>query len=300
MAMLKEFPKVSIVIVNWNGVRDTIECLESLKKIDYLNYNVIVVDNASDGEDAEILKRKYGSYIYLIQNDKNYGFGVGSNMGTKYALEKFNPDFILLLNNDTVVDPKFLKELVKVAAMDKKIGITIPRIYYYGTEEHYTSYGTFNHWLGLEFWEKKFELKGVAKFDIVSCCAALLRREVIEKGGFFDPAYFMYYNDIDLCIRARRMGFDFVVVPSSKIWHKAERAFGGSLSPRTIYYTTRNRLILIKKYATFLQKITSGIFFLTVVIPKKMIDVLRSNEKKKAFNSLTKGIYDGLKYKKRL
>ena len=107
--------KVSIIILNWNKYEETIECLDSLRNITYPNYNIILVDNGSEGPDVKILGERYGNYINIIKNDKNYGFAEGCNIGLRYALSNKNPDYVLLLNNDTIVDPNFLTELVKVA-----------------------------------------------------------------------------------------------------------------------------------------------------------------------------------------
>ena len=85
-------PKVAIIILNWNGLEDTIECLESLKKMSYTNYDVIVVDNGSEGNDVEVLRDKYGEWAHIIENDKNYGYAEGNNIGLKYALKNSNPD----------------------------------------------------------------------------------------------------------------------------------------------------------------------------------------------------------------
>ena len=130
------YPRVSVVILNLNGLEHTLECLESLKKITYPNYDVIVVDNASNGDDVKILREKSGDYVHIIENDKNYGFAEGSNIGMRYALRTFCPAYLLLLNNDTVVAPDFLDELVKVAESSDEIGIVGPKIYYYDFEGH--------------------------------------------------------------------------------------------------------------------------------------------------------------------
>ena len=124
-------PKVSIIILNWNSLDDTVHCLESLEKITYPNYDIIVVDNGSKGNDAEILREKFKGYIHIIENDKNYGFPEGCNIGMRYALKNSAPDYILLLNNDTTVAPDFLAEMVKIAESDPLIGIAGPKIYFY-------------------------------------------------------------------------------------------------------------------------------------------------------------------------
>jgi len=141
-------PKVSIIILNWNGLKDTTECLESLKKVTYPNYEVIAMDNGSQGSDVQVLQEKFGDYIHLIQNDKNYGFPEGCNIGMRYALIR-GADCILLLSNDTVVDSEFLTEMVKVAEADSSIGITRSKIYYYYELNRIQAVGRkINWWLG--------------------------------------------------------------------------------------------------------------------------------------------------------
>jgi len=97
-------PKVCIITLNWNGLEDTIECLESLKKITYTNYEVIVVDNGSEGNDPQVLEERFGDYIHLIKNDRNYGFYGGANIGIRYALKNSYPDYLLLHEGIAVVD----------------------------------------------------------------------------------------------------------------------------------------------------------------------------------------------------
>jgi GT2 family glycosyltransferase len=122
-------PKVGIVIINWNGLSDTIECLRSLENIRYHNYNVIVVDNNSYGNDAATLKNEF-SNIKLIELKKNLGFANANNVGILIALSE-KADYILLLNNDTIVDADFLLEMIKIAETDARIGILCPKMYYY-------------------------------------------------------------------------------------------------------------------------------------------------------------------------
>src|SRR3989338_5442408 len=135
MGEIMKQPRVSVIILNWNGLDDTIECLESLKKITYPNYEVILVDNASSGDDVAQLRKKFGKYIKIIQNDKNYGFAEGNNIAIRKVMKENKSKYVLLLNNDTVVDAKFLDELVKTGESDPKVGIVGPIIYNYYTKE---------------------------------------------------------------------------------------------------------------------------------------------------------------------
>ena len=127
-----EHPKVAVIVLNWNGLDDTVECLESLRKISYPNYAVVVVDNGSEGDDVRVLKEKFGDYVHVVENERNYGFAEGNNIGIRYSLNALEPAYLLLLNNDMVVAPDFLEELVRVAESDTGIGILGPTSYRYG------------------------------------------------------------------------------------------------------------------------------------------------------------------------
>jgi GT2 family glycosyltransferase len=124
------FPKVSIVLVNWHGLRDTVECLESLQKTTYPNYEVIVVDNDSGGDEAATIEERFRDYVKLIRNPKNYGFAKGCNIGIRDALAR-DPQYVLLLNNDTVVTHDFLEQLVQVVESYDRVGIAGGKIYAY-------------------------------------------------------------------------------------------------------------------------------------------------------------------------
>jgi GT2 family glycosyltransferase len=222
---ITRYPKVSIIILNWNGLTDTIECLESLKKITYPNSEVVIVDNASRGNDVQVLQEKFGDYVHLIQNDRNYGFPEGCNIGMRYALTK-GADYLLLLNNDTVVDPEFLTEMVKVAEADPSIGITGSKIYYYYEPNRIQAAGgKINWWLGYIDTYGREDDTGqydtIAERDYLYGTSFLIKKDVIEKISFMDPFFFFGVEEYDYCTRASRAGFKVVYVPGSKVWHKA-------------------------------------------------------------------------------
>ena len=223
-------PKVSIIILNWNGLEDTIECLESLRKITYPNYQVIVVDNASEGEDVQVLQDKFSDYIHIIENDKNYGFAEGNNVGMRSALNSYHPAYLLLLNNDTVVAPDFLNELVKVAETKVEIGIVGPKIYYYdfqGRKDVIWSAGgiilKWRRWIyqGVGWNDNDLpQYQDIATVDWVSGAAMMFKSSVIEELSSLDPHYFFGDEDVDYCLKARKHGFKVVYVPAAKVWHK--------------------------------------------------------------------------------
>ncbi len=261
--------KVFVIILNFNGNKDTQECLESLGKVNLskeITLNVVVVDNGSK------VQFKAGN-VKVIRSEENLGFAEGNNVGIKYAL-KNGADYILILNNDTFVDKNFLEELLKVADRDEKIGISVPKIYFApGFEFHKNRYS--NKDLGKVFWYAGGESdwknvighhRGVDEVDhgqydkimetqFASGCCMFIKKAVFDKVGLFDNKYFLYYEDADLSIRAKKKGFKVIYVPKSIIWHKNAGSAGGSGSKLHDYYITRNRLLFGFRYAPLRSKL---------------------------------------------
>ena len=184
------WPSVSIIMLNWNSIDDTRECLESLKKITYPNYDIIVVDNASEGDDVKLLSSEYGKQTTIISNAENLGFPEGNNVGIRRAL-KNGSDFCLLLNNDTIVDPEFLSELVEVAK-DPSIGIVGSKIFNYYDSNRVESVGGNAWWWLMLFrvrgWEKDIgQFDTIEDRDFVYANSMLIKREVLQKVGLLDP-----------------------------------------------------------------------------------------------------------------
>jgi GT2 family glycosyltransferase len=288
------YPKIAIVILNWNGLSDTLECLESLKTIVYPNYVIVIIDNGSKGNDAEIIREKFGDFICVIEEEKNLGFVSGCNEGIQWALCS-GADYILLLNNDTVVDSSFLIELVKVAQSNIQIGIVGPKICYYEQPNKiWFAGGKINFWTGIthfigrdEFDYGRFDC--IKEVDFVSGAALLIKKETIRGIGLLNELYFAYYEETEWCTKAKRAGFKVVYVPNARIWHKT---YMRKTSEIEIYYTTRNRFIFMKRNSTAVQLVVFSLFFL-------MTDLLGQMKTKlfmrpKSFVAYLKGIYDGL------
>jgi GT2 family glycosyltransferase len=264
--MITMNPKVKIIILNWNGWEDTIECLESLYQIDYPNFDVLLVDN--DSKDESITKIheyldgkfkveskfvnynpdnkpiKYLEYsedrynqldtseavdaknLYILKNNENYGFAEGNNIAIKIALRS-NPDYIMLLNNDTVVEHDFLNKLVDVAEEDDTVGVVGPVIYYYDYEgrtdvpSNICGVVNIKHYPGYyDMVDKDPTVKpGNVECDWVSGAAMMIKtKEVPIK--YLNNQLFFGNEDIDMCINLKKMGYKIVNVHSSRIWHK--------------------------------------------------------------------------------
>ena len=222
--MSTDLPKVSIVTLNWNTLNDTVECIESLQKVTYPNFEVIVVDNGSANNEGKILAERFEPFIRLIQNDINHGFARGCNIGMADALER-GADYCLLLNNDTVVAPDFLDKMMEVVVSDPKIGIAGGKIYTYSDPERIWFAGGLVK-VGNETIDFRQAEKDQGQYEeVVECgwiigCLMLISREVLEKVGLFDEKYFFGGEDIDLCMKAEAEGYRIVWAPHSKIWHK--------------------------------------------------------------------------------
>lgn len=266
-------PLIYIVILNWNGYKDTSELLESLFKITYRNFKVVVIDNNSTNNEAELLEKVYGNNAHIIHCNENLGFAGGNNVGIKYSLEE-KADYILLLNNDTTVATNFLEPLVNKFNSSDQVGITAPQINYFKEPDKIWSAGgkisriRSSGFTKSNIKEAKFN-KEHKSVTFVSGCCMLIKRVVILNVGLFDENYFLYTEDTDLCFRTIKAGYKIYVVSKSKIFHKVNSSTEKNLSLLPLYYTTRNRLYLAKKnfastfFLTFLY-ITLSMFLKSI------------------------------------
>jgi GT2 family glycosyltransferase len=246
-------PLVSVVVLTWNQCDLTLECLESLGGSDFPNYEIIVVDNASTDGTSEIVGAQF-PMVKQIRNERNLGYAEGNNVGIRQALAN-GADYVMLLNNDTVVHPRMLSALVWAAEARSPRGIVGPVIYRHGDSGSIWSAGCKIDWhhgrlLELASNQDVDLLHEPYEVDYVSGCALCIGRDVIERIGLIDPRFFIYFEETDWCARARAAGFRAFVVPEARIWHKVSAAMGAS-SPATVYYMTRNLFL-------FLQKNTKG------------------------------------------
>ena len=267
-------PKVFIIVLHYKNWDDTNKCLKSLKGLDY---------PSSSGQVSNF-------ETIVIDNDKeNRGFAKGMNIGIKQALQK-KTDYILLLFNDTVVEPGFLKKLIKVGESDKRIGILGPVIYEYGTNKIHFAGGKIN-WLYTKGIHETYNIKHETKnVDYITGCCMLVKCEVIKKIGLMDEDYFLYFEDVDWCLKARRAGYKCVLVSNTKIWHKpSSSAIEGSFS--YIYYHTRNGLLMAKKNAPFLIKILVYLQSFWV-FGKQIVKLVIMPSKRKWAKAIIKGIID--------
>lgn len=259
------FPKVFIIILHYGNPKNTEECLKSVENLEYDNFETVVINNDKD----------------------NRGFAGGNNIGIRQALKK-GASYVLLLNNDAVVKPDFLKKLVEMGESDESAGILGPVIYEHGSDKIHFAGGKIN-WL----YTKGRHVRGAN--DYITGCCLLIKREVVEKIGLMPEDYFLYCEDVEWCLKARKAGYKCVLVPSSKIWHKVSSSTKEA-SFSYIYYHARNGLLLTKRNAPFFIKILAYLNS-WLVYGKQLIKLIILPSKNKWSKAIMLGIKDF--YKKR-
>ena len=266
---------VVIVLVNWNGHKDTVECLTSLAKCKKKDvpFTPIVVDNASQPQSVRYIKKHHPWVTVLVQKE-NLGFAAGVNVGIRYALRS-HAQYVWLLNNDTILDSDALT--LSSAFSNAKVGGATSKIYFFkGREYHYQRYSENERgnviWYagGVIDWQTMIAShRGVDEVDrgqydrvepteFITGCSFMIRTDIVDKIGFFDEKYFLYLEDLDFSLRMKRAGYTLLYVPSSRLWHKNAGSTQGAGSKLHEYYMTRNRLYLGMKYAPVRTKMALG------------------------------------------
>lgn len=248
-------PKVSVVLVHWEraGIEDTVACLKSLSEVTYPNLEAILVNNGAQTFPSERFLAALPG-LTILTTPKNLGFTGGNNIGIRHALAG-GADYVMLLNNDTVVSPDLVEKLL--AAFDRPdIGIVGPIVTYFSHPNRaWFAGGTYNKYLGYTFHTLMGDdLTGPLPnqpIDFVTACALLARREVFEKVGLLWDALFIYFEDAELCLRAGRAGFRCVLVGEPLVRHKVSASMGNvgeyPFSPLKGYYFGRNPLLMARR-----------------------------------------------------
>lgn len=246
---------VAIILVNWNGFTYTKACLESLEKVKNPAFKVVLVDNASKAPEGKQLKALFPQ-IHLIANSENLGFTGGNNVGIRYALTQ-GFDQVLLLNNDTLVDPDFLTSL---QACLQKPGYGVAQPFICFAKEPKTLWSAGGKWnsllgraitLGDRVPLSTYQPKST-ELDWATGCCMLVSREVLLQVGLLPEPYFAYFEDVDWSLRIRKAGFKIGLAENSKIYHEAGAASKkhhaeGTLSPKVFYFHVRNQLFLLRQ-----------------------------------------------------
>ena len=351
-AITENNPKVTILILNYNGWKDAIECLESVYKITYPNWAVILVDNGSEDDSVSKIKEwaagkipvesEFFGYdaegkpiehieelfydeeeakvkvskkekewdtllphqkLSILRIEKNRGVAGGENIGIEYILRERKTDYILILNNDIVVDPEFLIELVKVAESDPEIGVVGPKNYYYdynGRKDVINfAGGKINFWKGKDYSIGINEIDTgqfdeMMEVDYIVSSALLAKKELFEKIGYLNQEYFAYWEETEWCVRAHKAGYKVLYVPKAKIWHKVSATFRKT-SGFIEYQMARNMFWFMKQHATRSQYLSFLLYFFGFQFWFTSGIRILCGKNINAFISFFRGVVDGLR-----
>jgi GT2 family glycosyltransferase len=288
---------VAILILNWNGLDFSRSCLESLRKVDFPDFKVILVDNASQNEEGKTLKQLFPE-IELLQNSENLGFAGGNNIGIMYALEQ-GYTHLMLLNNDTVVEPDFLGEMLLKFRQDPNLGVVQPLILFLHDQKIIWSAG--GKWvpalgraitLGDRAPVSDYRHKK-ATLDWATGCCMLITREAILKAGLLNEQYFVYFEDVEWSLRFKKAGYDISLAEKALIYHEAGASSKkthseGTLSPKVFYFHVRNQFLLLREQKNY----PAQVYHLTRFLVWMGYFLFRGRFKK--LQSVAKGIKDGL------
>ncbi len=248
--MAERQPSVTILILNWNGRDDTVECLDSLAQLQYHPLEIVLLDNGSTDDSVAFFRTHYPSAT-VVDNGVNLGFSEGCNVGIRHALAA-GADYVMLLNNDATLAPDALGRLVAAGEADERIGILGPKTYHtghgkriYSTGFRVFPYRGYGQLIGFREMDRG-QYDESCDRPALSGHAFLIKRRVIETLGGLDPDYFAYYEEIDFCLKARAAGFACRYVADAVAWHKGQSAPAGLLRD---YLLQRNQLMFARKNA---------------------------------------------------
>lgn len=302
------FPSVACIIINWNGLADTIACIDSLEKIEYNNYKIIVVDNGSTPSQEQLLEERYKKDICVLKSIRNIGYAGGCNIGIKYAFER-RFDYYLLLNNDVIFGKFFLIELIKEAESNPFIGILGPVIYEMDDKTKVQSIGANIQWM-LGYFEIiqdeniLLQRKGhILECDYIIGAVFLIKKKVLDAIGLMDENFFFNLEEVDYCVRAKKVGYKTAVVPSSRVWHKS----GASIKKLSDYpiekekFLSRKGFNFYKTYFYFFRKHYRRVIYLIPFILKvselgPLIGLLAAGKYKEIFTKIKQDLFRFFKF----
>lgn len=239
---------MSVIIPNWNGKRFLAECLDSLREQTFDNFETILVDNGSTDGSAEFVLDRYGDSVRIIKCPRNFGYTGGNNIGIRSS----RGECIVLLNNDTKVEPTWLEELVKAVGINPRAGMWASKVYSYFQKNQIEAVGELIYWDGLNRARGQYE-QDRGQYGVMEeilfppGCGGMFLKTVFEEIGLFDEDFFAYGDDAEIGIRARLAGWKCYYVPKAILYHKSSGSTG-QYSPFKAFYVERNRLWITIKY----------------------------------------------------
>lgn len=278
--------RILVIIVNFNGFTDTLACIDSILK-STIKADIMIIDNASKEREDEKIKSIY-SNILTIRSEINLGFSGGNNLGIEYALGH-DYQYVLLLNNDTVIAENMIEKLLLASGTTK---VTVPTMYYYSEPNKI--------WYGGGYINKKTgnaihkyincvcNIKKNNSVTFITGCCIMLPAKILRDIGRLNDSYFMYCEDVEYSIKIQKSGYMMIHVADAKLWHKIGNSSGGDESNFTIYYMTRNRLNCIRNNSDYFFGTAYSFSLITRYI--RMIQYFIKG--KQAWKAFHKGIID--------
>jgi GT2 family glycosyltransferase len=273
-------PLISIITLNYNQTKVTCEFLESTKRLNYSNYEILVCDMASDEDPTPLITAGHYPKTTLLLAGKNLGFAGGNNWGIRQA----KGDFIFIVNNDTEVTPDLLNRLLAPFYADPSIGVTSPKIKFFFQPDtiQYAGFNPMNPFTGRTSTIGEME-KDNGQHDAPGTtngahgCAMMVKREVIEKTGMFPELFFLYYEEWDWSARIHKAGYKLWYAADATIYHKESMSVGKK-NPMKVYYHTRNRILYMRRNTNFFQQVVFYLFFILFVMPKSVVTYLAGGQ----------------------
>lgn len=279
-----------MIILNYNQLQVTCEFIESTKKLNYKNFEIILVDNASKEDPTEFITTKYPN-VKFVRNEKNLGFTGGNNVGLKAA----RGDFYFIVNNDTEVTENLLESILEPFSKDPSIGVVSPKIRYFSFPNiiQYAGFTEINPITGrnscIGSMEEDKGQRDTGGYTYYAHGAAMLvKKEVVEKVGGLPDLFFIYYEELDWSAHIRRAGYKIYYEPKGLIYHK-ESITMGSESALKAYYHNRNRILFMRRNSSTFQFMLFLPFLIFFIIPKTSIKYLLKRQ-----NTHLKNLYKGL------
>jgi GT2 family glycosyltransferase len=251
-------PDVAVIIVNYNGFEDTLECVKSIKECIYDNYSIVLVDNASSAVPADDVIEYLKENTIYIEAKSNNGFAAGNNIGIKWSLEQ-GFELCLLINNDTTVEPDFMTNLVKAYKSHPNAGIIGGRICFYSKKNTiWYGGGQIDYTYGgarQENYNKSVPItEEVRNAGFITGCLMLIPSKVFEDIGLLDESFFLYEEDTEFCLRAAKNDYDLLYVDNAVIYHKVSASTQKNTKMKH-YYELRNKFMTTSQYYPESKKI---------------------------------------------
>jgi GT2 family glycosyltransferase len=286
-------PSVLIVIVNWNLKKDTVACIESVGQTGH-PCQIVVVDNGSQDDSAEHIARRF-PHVKVMGIPRNIGFAAACNLAIKDGLDE-HTQYVLLLNNDTVLHPDFFTELLRAAKANPQAGIFGPKVYSAAEPDRLWHAGARRRrWvlaavdLGRDQCDNG-QFEHVREVDYVFGCSMLIRRQVFERVGMLDTGYFLYLEDMDFCLRAQAAGYRLLFVPQARVWHQGSASTAQNPSLRK-YHLVKSTLYFLRKHAAKVWFPAAVVFWALVFLRAVIVEFLRGDLD--SVRAYSRGLFQG-------